>query len=88
MIKCSEKKHTYRKSKIPDTTESMISTDHRELWQNINKHGPKQINKIPNTVYTDGLICDDEVYVLDTCRNDIESLYNPAPEIDNEFDDT
>ena len=31
----------------------------------INKLGTKKCNRIPNTGYKDGLICDDEDYVLD-----------------------
>ena len=82
-----QKQRTYRRNKILDI-ESMNCTDHREFWQNINKLGPKKCNRIPNTVYKDGLICGDEEYVLDKWRTDFESLYNPPSEIDNEFDNT
>ena len=46
------------------------------------------INRISNTVYKDGLICDDEDHVLDKWRTDSESLYTLPPEIDNELDNT
>ena len=82
-----QKERTYRRNKILDI-KSMNCSDHMECCQNINNHGPKKCNKIPNTVYKDGLICDDEEWVLDKWRTDFESFYNPPPESDNEFDNT
>ena len=68
-----QKERTYRRNKILDI-ESMNCSDHMEFCQNINNLGPKKSNKIPNTVYKDGLICDDEECVLDKWRTDFESF--------------